>query len=396
MACPLCGEQCRCSYPAPKGAGEAVSLGEGRTSVLIDPETYDPTEEQFAASIYHEEEPLAPPAPAETVASENSAPSAWETTLTGIERLATEVIDKTEFAGSGEGWRDEVHSRLNSYRAKRRRGRPEGAMPLDFGGEELSPQPATRRSAAVNAVATRYANRPPMMSAAELEEAEEEAPLPENNIIVFPKPPEPAPTKVYSFERTQPLPLSDELAEAVQESPRILDAPAPEELAPVMPEVTAIALEGEADVPDTSAPALELPLRAAPIGQRVFAGMVDLSAVVVASATFALVFVKIAGGMPQSKIAPAIFAGVAGLLWALYQYMFLVYAGTTPGLQVSGLALRDFKGRHMERVARRNRAIGMVVAALPIGLGFLWAFLDQDMLCWQDRISHSYVVERGH
>ena len=91
MACPLCGEQCRCSYAPPAGAGDAVSANEGRTSVLIDPESYDPTEEQFAASIYQDEEPAAPSAPAETVASASATPTAFaNTTLTCIESLAEE------------------------------------------------------------------------------------------------------------------------------------------------------------------------------------------------------------------------------------------------------------------------------------------------------------------
>ena len=393
MACPLCGELCRCSYAPRTGAEDAVSAGDGRTSVLIDPDSYEPTEEQFAASVYEDEEPTVAAAPAEAESSASATTAAFTTTLTGIERL-TEDPEASRDLPSGDGWRDEVHSRLNNYRAKRRRGRPEGVMPLDFGGEQIVSTPAaTRRSAAVQRVASRYADRPPMMSEMELEEP---ADLPaENNLIVFPKPPEPEP-RVFAFERTQPLPLSDELAEAVQESPRILEAPIPEDLPPVMPEVTAITLEGEAEVEDEPLPKLDLPLRVAPIGQRIFAGMVDLSAVLVASATFALVFVKITGGMPESKLAPAVAVGIAAILWSLYQYMFLVYAGITPGMQVSGLALRDFNGERMETVARRNRAIGMVVAAVPLGLGFIWAFLDQDMLCWQDRMSHSYVVERGH
>jgi uncharacterized RDD family membrane protein YckC len=382
---------------------------DGRTSVLIDPERYDPTEEQFSASVYDDEEAaVGPLAPAETGPRAGAAPPSTqtqtglvadpapprETTLTGIERLAHEVYSNTDLAGgfpSGDGWRDEVHSRLNSYRAKRRRV-PEGAMPLDFGGNEPPmPAPVTRRSSALQRVASRYADRPPMMSAAELEEPEVE-----NNIIEFPKPPAPPEPRAFEFERTAPLPLSDELAEAVQESPRILEASTVEDLPPVMPPVSAITLEGEEEVVAEAATGLELPLRVAPIGQRVFAGMVDFSAVLVASAAFALVFVRIAGGMPTSNLAPAVAAGVVVILWSMYQYLFIVYAGTTPGLQVSGLALRDFSGERMLRMARRNRAIGMIVAALPLGLGFLWAALDQDMLCWHDRMSHSYVVERAH
>jgi uncharacterized RDD family membrane protein YckC len=409
MACPLCGEQCRCPFVASRGdVGAELSEHDGRTSVLIDPESYDPTEEQFAASVLDldEEAPAAPFAAAETGTGESAPPQpdreprpARETTLTGIERIAHEVYSGTQAAtgfADDEGWRDEVHSRLNSYRARRRRV-PEGAMPLDFGGDDLAAGPVTRLSAAVQRVATRYANRPPLMSAQELEEPAEAVEVEEeveNNVIEFPKPPEP---RSFEFERTAPLPLSDELAEAVQDSPRILEAPTTEELPLVMPPVSAITLDGDDDeTASIAVPELELPLRAAPLGQRVFAAMVDTSAVLVASATFALIFVKITGGMPESKLAPVVGALVVGILWAMYQYMFIVYAGTTPGLQVSGLALRDFSGEHLRRLSRRNRAIGMVVAALPLGLGFVWAVLDEDALCWHDRMSHSYVVERGH
>lgn len=377
-----------------RGADEAVSECDGRISVLIDPERYEPTEEQFAASVFDEKAAIAPPSPAQARPRADAPAPPRETTLTGIERLAHEICSDADLLGGssgGDGWRDEVHSRLNSYRARRRRV-PEGAMPLDFGGDDLPlpAPPATRRSAAVQRVATRYANRPPMMSPEELEEHPAE-----NNLIEFPKPPAPPEPRAFEFERNAPLPLSDELAEAVQESPRILEAP-PEELPPVMPPVTAITLEGEEETSAGPDARLELPLRAAPIGQRVFAGMVDFSAVLVASAAFALVFVKITGGMPSSKLAPVVAAGVVAILWSMYQYMFIVYAGTTPGLQVSGLGLRDFSGEHIRRAARRNRALGMIVAALPLGLGFLWVVLDQDLLCWHDRMSHSYVVERGH
>ena len=172
MACPLCGEQCRCSYVAPRlGVELDLSEHDGRTSVLIDPEDYDPTEEQFAASVLDlgdEETPVATAAAAEARSRASAAPTPeertqtavidepeppvppaktemigdpgppYESTLSGIERIAHEVYIGTEaesaFA-SGDGWRDEVQSRLNSYRARRRRV-PEGAMPLDFGEEE--------------------------------------------------------------------------------------------------------------------------------------------------------------------------------------------------------------------------------------------------------------------
>src|SRR5690348_4711949 len=58
MACPLCGDHCRCSYVAPsaQAAGDGDRLADEfppaeSDSVLVDPEAWDDTEEQFAASV---------------------------------------------------------------------------------------------------------------------------------------------------------------------------------------------------------------------------------------------------------------------------------------------------------------------------------------------------------
>ena len=42
MSCPRCGDDCRCS---------SAKERDGRTSVLIDPDAYDPSEQQFAATL---------------------------------------------------------------------------------------------------------------------------------------------------------------------------------------------------------------------------------------------------------------------------------------------------------------------------------------------------------
>src|SRR5437868_5921603 len=42
MACPLCGDQCRCS---------AAPAEDSHVSVLIDPESYDDSEQKFASTI---------------------------------------------------------------------------------------------------------------------------------------------------------------------------------------------------------------------------------------------------------------------------------------------------------------------------------------------------------
>jgi hypothetical protein len=38
----------------------------------------------------------------------------------------------------------------------------------------------------------------------------------------------------------------------------------------------------------------------------------------------------------------------------------------------------------------RKRLLAQIVAALPLGLGLLWAVFDEEKLGWHDRISRMY------
>jgi hypothetical protein len=33
-----------------------------------------------------------------------------------------------------------------------------------------------------------------------------------------------------------------------------------------------------------------------------------------------------------------------------------------------------------------------MLSTFPLGLGIVWALLDEDTLCWHDRITRTYVV----
>ena len=388
MACPLCGELCHCSFaPAGSGGSAAAPEKEAHTSVLIDPDAYDPSEEQFAASVLEiDDEPAATPG---AVAEAPAAP-ARPTTLTGIERVMQEMSSNSRppAGPDGEGWRDEVSSRLNNYRARRRRRGTEGAMPLDFGAEESpAPSMASYRSAAVERVAARFAGQPEMAT------AEEQEP----NVIEFPKPAVAVPQPVQAMSLFRPVavpsPAADELAEAIPETPRILDAPEPQEQAPVMPPVSAITLEGEEEVAMAGDPQPELMMYVAPVGRRALAGAVDAALVLLATAVFAVIFLKIGGSVPATKATLAMALGVLVLLWSIYEYLFVVYAGTTPGMEMAHLMLVDFRGERLDRAMRQFRVAGTIVAALPLGFGFLWVLLDEETLGWHDRMSRSCLAE---
>jgi uncharacterized RDD family membrane protein YckC len=82
---------------------------------------------------------------------------------------------------------------------------------------------------------------------------------------------------------------------------------------------------------------------------------------------------------------------VAVLLWAVYEFLFVVYTGSTPGLRAARLRLAGFDGSRPNRHLRRWRVLTSFLSAFSAGLGYLWCLLDQDGLCWHDRITRTHV-----
>jgi hypothetical protein len=82
------------------------------------------------------------------------------------------------------------------------------------------------------------------------------------------------------------------------------------------------------------------------------------------------------------------------VLWAAYHYLLIVYAATTPGLRLAKLSLTRFDDSSTTRSLRRWRVLASLLSALSLGMGFAWVFLDEDGLCWHDRITRTYLSLR--
>jgi hypothetical protein len=63
-------------------------------------------------------------------------------------------------------------------------------------------------------------------------------------------------------------------------------------------------------------------------------------------------------------------------------------------MRITELDLRTFEAAPVPRRKRRWRAIAMMVSAMSLGMGFLWAVIDEDGLCWHDRISRTLLRPR--
>jgi uncharacterized RDD family membrane protein YckC len=74
----------------------------------------------------------------------------------------------------------------------------------------------------------------------------------------------------------------------------------------------------------------------------------------------------------------------------LYQLLFFTFSEATPGMRYARIGLCTFSDDNPTRAAIRRRIIATILAACPLGIGFLWAWLDDDGLGWHDRISHMY------
>ena len=114
-----------------------------------------------------------------------------------------------------------------------------------------------------------------------------------------------------------------------------------------------------------------------------------------ASALFGEIFWKIAAVRPPLVQLVGLAAGLPCLFWAGYQYLLLVHAGTTPGLKMAGLQLSRFDGTAVPRKTRRWRVLASVLSGVSLALGYAWCFLDEDRLCWHDRITRTYMAPQS-
>jgi uncharacterized RDD family membrane protein YckC len=133
-----------------------------------------------------------------------------------------------------------------------------------------------------------------------------------------------------------------------------------------------------------------LPIHVAPMEDRLMAGIVDVALVLTAFLLFVLVFVACTAHPPAGKPAMAAAGALLVAFFALYQWLFFTYADGTPGMRYAKIALCTFEDENPTRQAMRGRVAALMLSALPVGLGFLWALFDDDRMTWHDRITRTY------
>jgi uncharacterized RDD family membrane protein YckC len=92
----------------------------------------------------------------------------------------------------------------------------------------------------------------------------------------------------------------------------------------------------------------------------------------------------------EPGVALAASAAAIAFLYLLYQVLFFSLSDATPGMRIARIALCTFSDENPTRPAMRRRIFAVLLSACTLGLGFLWAALDEDHLTWHDLITRMY------
>jgi|SRR5450432_371303 len=321
----------------------------------------------------------APEGPATLLDSEPS----MEAAVSALEPSAEEPIEEL-----ATDWREELAAKMQNYRTRRKPRAPKYPslqIPLQLPVLTLdSVEPC--RLASVEVSRSANALEPLMESepgglrlGPELVEpisATAETSVPD--LIL--------PTNLIAFPRSMESEAWDGLAEPVIEQPRILDAP---ELIPAEPALGGILLEAPVDA--NSRPVADSPIRPASITRRCLAAILDAAIVGCGIVVWGWIASKITHEIPpRSQLLMSAVVAAVGF-WLIYQYLFVVYTGTTLGMRACGLEMVCMDSKLPGRKQRRWRLLASLLSAVSMMLGFVWVLLDENRLCWHDRITHTYL-----
>ncbi len=137
-------------------------------------------------------------------------------------------------------------------------------------------------------------------------------------------------------------------------------------------------------------PGLNLLPDVAGLPDRLMAGIVDAALVGIAFTLFVFAFAASTAHPPTGR--PALIGGAVLLcfFYLLYQFLFFSFGDATPGMRYARIALCTFNDDNPTREAMRKRIFALVLAAAPLGLGFLYALFDDYGLGWHDRMTRMY------
>jgi uncharacterized RDD family membrane protein YckC len=152
----------------------------------------------------------------------------------------------------------------------------------------------------------------------------------------------------------------------------------------------AIELAATAHPSFEAAPHASFPI--APARERVRAGALDVALLLFTYGGMLALFRALGGQIGFNKVDVIVTVATLALFYTQYFALFTVFGGSTPGMMIRGLRVVSFDGSVPTFRQMVWRSFGYLISAGTFLLGFLWALWDEDHLCWQDRISRTYLT----
>jgi uncharacterized RDD family membrane protein YckC len=310
-----------------------------------------------------------------------------------------------------DSWRVEVAARLERYRTRRKPRTPRyPSLLLPFDAPESWSRSAAASGSAALAAAPAGQNftfptkeEPLAVETPGFQQPRQASKRDTSNQgpYQYPEQPQEPSANVIEFPRSAAIPVfrPSDLADPVfdRDRPRIVEVP---EILPPPPALGGMLIE-PADQERDDKRAADFPAASpsASLGRRALAALVDGVILAMALAAVAGIFLRLNVDLIHGLISvhgplpilAGAFAVIAVLLWASYEFLFVVYTGSTPGLRATRLRLAAFDGSPLSRRSRRWRVLASFLSAFSAGLGYLWCVLDQEGLCWHDRITRTHV-----
>ncbi len=111
-----------------------------------------------------------------------------------------------------------------------------------------------------------------------------------------------------------------------------------------------------------------------------------------------VVIVLVVGSILNSILGVDPIAGANGLGQLISIVYFVVFWSSTGGGQTLGMRILNLKviktdGSELTLVQAVIRYVGLIISAIPFGIGLIWVAFDADKQGWHDKIAGTYVVK---
>ncbi len=139
-------------------------------------------------------------------------------------------------------------------------------------------------------------------------------------------------------------------------------------------------------------PSVQCQAAVAGLGPRVEAATLDIVFVATAFGAFLAMIRVMSGVVPLGRVAGLVYSAAFALLFVWYKLLACLLAAESPGAHAAGLRLLRFDGRPANRRQRILRVASGCLSVLPLGIGLLWAVVDEEHLTFHDHITETFTT----